>query len=159
MSQSATPKSPLNTHGDNDPTTSLGRLFQCLTSYSAKNFSLIFNLTSPGALWGHPFSCCPLFPGKRDWLSLATTSFQGVVESKKIPPNPDFLHAEPPQIPQLILIRFVIQTLHQLPCLSLQYLSSSQLLVFQPFLEFLNLSMSWSETENEPTTALKHSGI
>ncbi|KAF4794241.1 hypothetical protein TURU_103081 [Turdus rufiventris] len=45
---------------------------------------------------------------------LATTSFQAVVDSDKAPLEPPFLHAERPQLPQLLLTGLVLQTIHQL---------------------------------------------
>ncbi|KAF1603350.1 Ovalbumin-related protein Y, partial [Eudyptes chrysolophus] len=65
---------------------------------------------------------------------LPTTSFQGVVESDEVSPQPPFLQAKQPQFPQPLLIRLVLQTPHQpqalrplhfclrhcIPCLSLQ---------------------------------------
>ncbi|KAK4814499.1 hypothetical protein QYF61_020861, partial [Mycteria americana] len=50
---------------------------------------------------------------------LATASFQVVVESDKVSPQPPFLQAKPPQFPQLLPISLVLQTLHQLRCPSL----------------------------------------
>ncbi|KAK4822563.1 hypothetical protein QYF61_016132 [Mycteria americana] len=88
---------------DGDSTTSLGSLVQCLTTLSVKKFSLISNLNLP---WRNlkPF---PLV------LSLA------VVESDKVSPQPPFLQAKQPQFPQPLLRRLLLQTLHQLRCLSL----------------------------------------
>lgn len=43
---------------------------------------------------------------------LAITSFQGVVEGDKVSTEPLFLQAKLPQIPQLLLIGLVFQTLH-----------------------------------------------
>ncbi|KAK4827479.1 hypothetical protein QYF61_018779 [Mycteria americana] len=53
---------------------------------------------------------------------LSTTSFQVVVESKKVCPQPPFLQAKQPQFPQPLLIRLLLQTLHQLRCPSLDTL-------------------------------------
>ena len=53
---------------------------------------------------------------------LTTTSFQAVVESDQVSPQPPFLQAEQPQFPQLLLIRLVLWTLHQLRCPSLDTL-------------------------------------
>ncbi|KAK1203175.1 LRCH1 protein, partial [Pygoscelis papua] len=50
---------------------------------------------------------------------LTTTSFQVVVEPDKVSPEPPFLQAKQPQFPQQLLIRLVLQTLHQLRCPSL----------------------------------------
>ncbi|KAK4831253.1 hypothetical protein QYF61_016485 [Mycteria americana] len=53
---------------------------------------------------------------------LTTTSFQVVVESNKVSPQPPFLQAKQPQFPQPLLIGLVLQTLHQLRCPSLDTL-------------------------------------
>ncbi|KAK4830604.1 LOW QUALITY PROTEIN: hypothetical protein QYF61_012030 [Mycteria americana] len=53
---------------------------------------------------------------------LSTTSFQVTVESSKISPQPLLLQAKQSQFPQLLLIRLVLQTLHHLPCPSLDTL-------------------------------------
>ncbi|KAK4821136.1 LOW QUALITY PROTEIN: hypothetical protein QYF61_013522 [Mycteria americana] len=50
---------------------------------------------------------------------LSTTSFQVLVESDKVSPQPPFLQAKQPQLPQPLLIRL---TLHQLRCPSLDTL-------------------------------------
>jgi len=47
MSLSTTPKGFINTSRDGDSTTSLGSLFQCLTTLSVKKFFLISNLSLP----------------------------------------------------------------------------------------------------------------
>ncbi|KAK4828136.1 hypothetical protein QYF61_023934 [Mycteria americana] len=91
-------------HGDS--TTSLGSLFQCLTTLSVNKFILISNLS----LQWHNLKPFPLL------LSLV------VVERDKVSPQPPFLQANQPQFPQLLLIRLVLQTLHQLQCPSLDTL-------------------------------------
>ncbi|PKU42927.1 rna-directed dna polymerase from mobile element jockey- hypothetical protein [Limosa lapponica baueri] len=53
---------------------------------------------------------------------LATPSFQGVVESEKVFPQPPFLQAEQPQLSQSLLIRLVLQTPPQFRCPSLDTL-------------------------------------
>ncbi|KAK4827957.1 hypothetical protein QYF61_022659 [Mycteria americana] len=45
-----------------------------------------------------------------------------VVESNKVSPQPPFLQAKQSQLPQLLLIRLLLQTLHQLRCPSLDTL-------------------------------------
>ncbi|KAK4814368.1 LOW QUALITY PROTEIN: hypothetical protein QYF61_017781 [Mycteria americana] len=45
-----------------------------------------------------------------------------VVESDKVSPQPPFLQAKQPQFPQSLLIRLLLQTLHQLHCPSLDML-------------------------------------
>jgi len=53
---------------------------------------------------------------------LATPSLQAAVESNKVPPQPPLLQTEQPQLPQLLLIRLVLQTPHQHRCPSLDTL-------------------------------------
>ncbi|KAK4817319.1 hypothetical protein QYF61_009172 [Mycteria americana] len=53
---------------------------------------------------------------------LSTTSFQVVVESDEVSPQPPFLQAKQSQLPQPLLIRILLQTLHQLHCPSLDTL-------------------------------------
>ncbi|KAK4831163.1 hypothetical protein QYF61_015633 [Mycteria americana] len=69
-------------------------------------------------------SSCPItcYLGEETDPHLATTSFQAVVESDKVSPQPPFLQAKQSQLPQPLLIRLVLQTLHQLRCPSLDTL-------------------------------------
>ncbi|KAK4826066.1 hypothetical protein QYF61_005025 [Mycteria americana] len=62
------------------------------------------------------------YVGEETNSHLATTSFQVVVESDKVSPQPPFLQAKQPQFPQPLLIRLLLQTLHQLHCPSLDSL-------------------------------------
>ncbi|KAK4811096.1 hypothetical protein QYF61_016382 [Mycteria americana] len=71
------------------------------------------------AISSHPITCDL---GEETDPHLSTTSFQIVVESDKVSPQPPFLQAEQPQFPQPLLIRLVLQTLHQLRCPSLDML-------------------------------------
>ncbi|KAK4809951.1 hypothetical protein QYF61_002908 [Mycteria americana] len=66
-------------------------------------------------------SSCPItcYLGEETNTHLSTTSFQVVVESDKVSPQPPFLQAKQPQFPQPLLIRLLLQTLHQLCCPSL----------------------------------------
>ncbi|KAK4832379.1 hypothetical protein QYF61_022234, partial [Mycteria americana] len=73
-------------------------------------------------------SSCPLtcYLGEETDPHLSTTSFQVVVESDEVSPQPPFLQAKQSQLPQPLLIRLLLQTLHQLRCPSLyalQYLN------------------------------------
>ncbi|KAK4817963.1 hypothetical protein QYF61_003483 [Mycteria americana] len=63
-------------------------------------------------------SSCPItcYLGEETDSHLSTTSFQVVVESDKVSPQPPFLQAKQSQLPQLLLIRLLLQTLHQLRC-------------------------------------------
>ncbi|KAK4825181.1 hypothetical protein QYF61_024661 [Mycteria americana] len=75
-------------------------------------------------------SSCPItcYLGEETDPHLSTTSFQVVVESDEVSPQPPLLQAKQSQLPQLLLIRLVLQTLHQLRCPSLdtlQHLNSS----------------------------------
>ncbi|KAK4818647.1 hypothetical protein QYF61_016618 [Mycteria americana] len=97
---------------DGDSTTSLGTLFQCLTTLSVKNFFRNIQSKPPleqlEAISSYPVTC---YLGEETNTHLTTTSFQ----------------AKQPKVPQLLLIRLVLQTLHQLRCPSLdtlQYLNA-----------------------------------
>ncbi|KAK4806962.1 hypothetical protein QYF61_027329 [Mycteria americana] len=60
---------------------------------------------------------------------LSTTSFQVVVDSNKVSPQPPFLQAKQSQFPQPLLIRLVLQTLHQLHWPSLDTLQHLNVLL------------------------------
>ncbi|KAK4829101.1 hypothetical protein QYF61_002052 [Mycteria americana] len=118
MSLSTSSKRPLNTSRDGDSTTSLGSLFQCLITLSSK----------PPLAQLEAISSCPItcYLGEETNPHLSTTSFQVVVESDEVSPQPPFLQAKQSQLPQPLLIRLLLQTLHQLRCPSLyalQYLN------------------------------------
>ncbi|KAK4815015.1 hypothetical protein QYF61_013467, partial [Mycteria americana] len=72
-----------------------------------------------GAISSCPIAC---YLGEETNPHLSTTSFQAVVESNEVSPQPPFLQAKQPQFPQPLLIRLVLQTLHQLRCPSLDTL-------------------------------------
>ncbi|KAK4815740.1 hypothetical protein QYF61_006778 [Mycteria americana] len=76
-------------------------------------------LAQPEAISSHPITCDL---GEETNPHLPTTSFQVVVESDKVSPQPPFLQTKQPQFPQPLLIRLVLQTLHQLRCPSLDTL-------------------------------------
>ncbi|KAK4807064.1 hypothetical protein QYF61_018405 [Mycteria americana] len=69
-------------------------------------------------------SSCPItcYLGEDTDPHLSTTSFQVVEESDKVSPQPPFLQARQSQLPQPLLIRLLLQTLHQLRCPSLHTL-------------------------------------
>ncbi|KAK4816773.1 hypothetical protein QYF61_022771 [Mycteria americana] len=71
------------------------------------------------AISSRPMAC---YLGEETDPHLSTTSFQVVVESNKVSPQPPFLQAKQPQFPQPLPIRLVLQTLHQLRCPSLDTL-------------------------------------
>ncbi|KAK4829570.1 hypothetical protein QYF61_005239 [Mycteria americana] len=71
------------------------------------------------AISSRPIAC---YLGEETDPHLSTNSFQVVVESDKVSPQPPFLQAKQPQFPQPLLIRLVLQTLHQLRCPSLDTL-------------------------------------
>ena len=101
---------------DGDSTTSLGSLSNI--ALSVKKFFLISSVKL------EVISSCLIacYLGEETDTHLATTSFQVVVESDKVSPEPPFLQTKQPQFPQLLLIRLVLQTLHQLLCPSLDTL-------------------------------------
>ncbi|KAK4810721.1 hypothetical protein QYF61_007695 [Mycteria americana] len=69
-------------------------------------------------------SSCPItcYLGEETNTHLATTSFQVVVESNKVSPEPSLLQAKQSQLPQPLLYELLLQTLHQLRCPSLDSL-------------------------------------
>ncbi|KAK4815655.1 hypothetical protein QYF61_005217 [Mycteria americana] len=71
------------------------------------------------AISSRPITC---YLGEETDPHLSTASFQVVVESDKVSPQPPFLQAKQPQVPQPLLIRLLLQTLHQLRCPSLDML-------------------------------------
>ncbi|KAK4832164.1 hypothetical protein QYF61_020944 [Mycteria americana] len=71
------------------------------------------------AISSHPIPC---YLGEETDPHLSTTSFQAVVESHKVSPQPPFRQTKQPQLPQPLLIRLLLQTLHQLRCPSLDTL-------------------------------------
>ncbi|KAK4817962.1 hypothetical protein QYF61_003482 [Mycteria americana] len=71
------------------------------------------------AISSHPIAS---YLGEETNTHLSTTSFQVVVESNKVSPQPPFLQAKQSQFPQPLLIRLLLQTLHQLRCPSLDTL-------------------------------------
>jgi len=67
--------------------------------------------------------------GEETNAHLTTTSFQVVVESDKVPPQPPLLQSEQPQLPQPLLIRLVLQIPHQPRCPSLDTLQPLNVLL------------------------------
>ncbi|KAK4826991.1 hypothetical protein QYF61_013091 [Mycteria americana] len=114
ISLSTSSNRPLNTSRDGDSTTSLGSLFQCLITLSSK----------PPLAQLEAISSCSItcYLGEETDPHLSTASFQVVVESDEVSPQPPFLQAKQSQLPQPLLIRLLLQTLHQLRCPSLDTL-------------------------------------
>jgi len=83
-------------------------------------------LTQLGAI-----ASCPIASYLEEEINtcLTTTSFQAVVESNKVPPQPRLLQTEQPQFPQPLLIRLVLQTPHQPRCPSLDTLQNLNVLL------------------------------
>ena len=96
-----------------DATASLGSLFQCFTT----------PLKQLEAIASHPIAS---YLGEETNTCLTTTSFQVVVESNKVFPQPSLLQAKQSQFPQLLLIKPILS--HQPCCSSLETLQ--QLNVF-----------------------------
>ncbi|KAK4815123.1 hypothetical protein QYF61_017398 [Mycteria americana] len=71
------------------------------------------------AISSHPITC---YLGEETNPHLSTTSFQAVIESDEVSPQPPFLQTKPPQFPQPLPISLVLQTLPQLRCPSLDSL-------------------------------------
>ena len=74
--------------------------------------------------------------GEETNTCLATTSFQVVVESGKVSPQPPFPQTKQPQFPQSLLIRLVLWTLHQPRCPSLYTLQQCNVLLVVRVLKF-----------------------
>ena len=95
-------------------TTSLGRMFQYLTTLSEKKFFITSNLnlawynSRPSPL------VVSLLPGEEADPHLTPASFQVIVESAKVSPEHPLLPTEQSQFPQPLPlpIRIVLQTLH-----------------------------------------------
>jgi len=113
----------LNTSRDGDSTTSLGSLLQCLTTLLVKRFFVISSLNLSGGLL-EAISSRPIIHclGEETNTCLTTTSFQVVVESNKVSPQPPFFQTKKTQFPQLLLTGLVLYTFHQLHCPSLDML-------------------------------------
>ncbi|KAK4811274.1 hypothetical protein QYF61_023326 [Mycteria americana] len=62
-------------------------------------------LAQPEAISSPPITC---YLGEETDPHLSTTSFQVVVESNKVSPQPPFLQTKKAQFPQLFLIRFML---------------------------------------------------
>ncbi|KAK4816344.1 hypothetical protein QYF61_015658 [Mycteria americana] len=71
------------------------------------------------AISSRPMTC---YSGEETDTHLTTTSFQVVIQSDKVSPQPPLLQIKQSQFPQLLLIRLMLQTLHQLRCPSLDML-------------------------------------
>lgn len=75
---------------DDDSTASLGSLFQCLTTLTAKlDFPILNHLLAQfGAIPSFPFGC---YLGAETHTHLFKTSFQVTVWSEEVSPEPPFL--------------------------------------------------------------------
>ena len=86
-----------------------GNLFQCLTTLSVKVFFLMSSLNLP---WRNsrplPLILFTSYLGEETNTCLATPSFQAVVESDKVSPQPPLPQTKQPQFPQMLLIRLVL---------------------------------------------------
>ncbi|KAK4811614.1 hypothetical protein QYF61_017005 [Mycteria americana] len=71
------------------------------------------------AISSRPITC---YLGEETDPHLSTASFQAVVESDEVSPQPPLLQVEQPQVPQPLPISLVLQTLPQLRCPSLDTL-------------------------------------
>ncbi|XP_053939279.1 cilia- and flagella-associated protein 52 isoform X3 [Cuculus canorus] len=92
---------------DGDSTTSLGSLCWCLRSLSVKKF---FPISSLNLAWHNlrPFPLIAYHLGEETNTHLTKTSFLGAAESDEISPQPPLLQTKQPQVPQLLLLRFVM---------------------------------------------------
>jgi len=107
MSLGATSTHLLNTFRSGDSTTSLGSLFQCLiTLFGEEIFPNIQSKPPLTQLETVPFCPVACYLGEETDTHIITSSFQIVVENKKVSPQPPFLLAKQPLFPQPLLIRF-----------------------------------------------------
>ncbi|KAK4818594.1 hypothetical protein QYF61_015456 [Mycteria americana] len=109
-------------------------------------------------------SSCPIACdlGEETNTHLSTTSFQVVVGSEKISPQPPFLQAKQPQFPQSLLIRLLLQTLHQLHCPSLDTLQHLSAFLYSSakYRETTSLVLlaTFSDTSQDAIGLLGHLG-
>ena len=80
----------------------------------------------PGSIASHPITS---YLGEETNTCLTTTSFQVAVENNKVSPPPPPLQTTQPQLPQLVLTRLVLKTLHQPHCPSLDMLQRLNVLL------------------------------
>ena len=104
MSLSTTSKWFLNTSMDGDSTTSLGSLFQCLTTLSVKKCFLISNLNLLPLAQLKAISCLPVTCHQWEETNpaLAVSTFPVLEESNNVSPQPPFPQSKQPQFPQLL---------------------------------------------------------
>ena len=161
MSLITTSTCVLNISGDGDSTTSLGRMFQCLTTLSQNKFILISNLNLS---WCN-FRPYPLFlplvtwEGKEFDCHIATISFQEIVENYKISSDPPLLRTKQTQFPQLMLTRLVLQIPHQLCFPSLDILQGLDVILVvrgQKLNTVQNTSLSTPELSTEGWSPSAH---
>jgi len=128
MSPSATSTRFLNPSRDGDSPTALGSLVQCFITLSIKKFFLICKppLMKLAAIASRPTAG---YLGEDINPHLTTPSFQVAVESDKVSPQPPLLQTEQPQLPQPLPISFVLQTLQEPCCPSLDMLQPLNVLL------------------------------
>lgn len=120
MSLSATSTCLLNTIRNDDSTTSLGNLFQCLITLPVNFFFLISNLNHSWCSLRLDLHCViTCYQGEENSPYPDTPFSQAVVESDELPPQPPFLQAKELQLPQLLLIRFDFANKYYNRCLQL----------------------------------------
>ncbi|KAK4827170.1 LOW QUALITY PROTEIN: hypothetical protein QYF61_015132 [Mycteria americana] len=95
------------------------------------NYSMILITTKKCSSYNTAISSRPItsYLGEKFNTRLTTTSFQVVVENDKVSPQPPLLQTKQPQFPQPLLIRLLLQTLHQLCCPSLDPLQHLNVLL------------------------------
>ncbi|XP_064513020.1 uncharacterized protein LOC135415341 [Pseudopipra pipra] len=89
----------LNPSRNEDSTTGV---FQCLTTLSRKEFSLISNLNLPWSVL-RPFTLIlSLVPWEQSPIPPGSNIQAGICGEQKAPPDPPFFQVEPSQLPQLL---------------------------------------------------------
>jgi len=94
----------------------------CHNSSSKEIFPNIQSKPPLTQIEGIAFHPIASYLGEEINTCLTTLSFQVVVESNNVPPQPPLLQSKQSQIPQLFLIKLVLQPHHQLRCPSLDTL-------------------------------------
>jgi len=100
----------LNASRDGDSITSLGSPFQHLTTLSEKFFPSMqpeSPLLQLEAIPSHPIAS---YTVEEADPHITRASFQGVVECNKVSPECPLLQTEQSQLPQVLLIKLVLQT-------------------------------------------------
>ena len=106
----ATSSLTLNASRDGASTTSLGNLFQCITTLCVKNFLLISNLNLLSQFKTIPSCPITINPCKQPYSLLFICSLQVLEGHSDVSPEPSLLQAKQAQFPQPFLTGEVLQS-------------------------------------------------